>query len=58
MTGPMTIQEQKADGLRRMVSHMVNYVMAYRNAQGSLNDLRTRMENIKAEKASLDKRYQ
>jgi len=36
---------------------MTNYIMSYRNAQGSLKDLKTRMKNIKDEKEELDIRY-
>lgn len=36
---------------------MKNYMMSYRNAKGSLKDLKNRMEHIKTEKAKLDERY-
>jgi len=45
--GPMGSLERDAEGLRKIVVLLSNYMMSYRNAKGSLNDLRTRMENIK-----------
>lgn len=50
-------QKSKADNLRKIVVHMSNYIMSYRNAKGSLKELEARMVNIKAEKTKLDDKY-
>ena len=49
--------ERDADVLRKIVGLLSNYMMSYRNAKGSLNDLKSRMEKIKADKQKLDERY-
>lgn len=54
---PLLNQKTKADQLRKIVVHMSNYIMSYRNAKGSLKELEARMVNIKAEKAKLDDKY-
>jgi len=48
--GPMGNLERDADVLRKIVGLLSNYMMSYRNAKGSLNDLKSRMEKIKADK--------
>ena len=55
--GPMGNLERDADVLRKIVGLLSNYMMSYRNAKGSLNDLKSRMEKIKADKQKLDERY-
>lgn len=57
MEEPMAEQKIEVENLWKVVNHMTNYIMSYRNAQGSLKDLKTRMKNIKDEKEELDIRY-
>jgi len=47
MSAPLSIMEGEAMTLRKVVKNMSDYISNYRNAKGSLNDLKARMKNIK-----------
>lgn len=57
MLAPLASSKTKRDQLRKLVATFDKDVMGYRNAQGSLKDLKNRTKKIKNDRAALDEKF-